>query len=158
MQYSSLCDIHVLLLSLDKIGFAWACFQYTPTQCGTKSNSGIGSTLWSSMAHTLSQAITLQVLQWYGVFQKSMTFLQLYIHNFNFHLYLVFILHFVILKLEPHPRAAISPKSFVNTPNNYSWSGLLEYQVRCRWINPSVDVQVCVYMHIRIINRISVAV
>ena len=51
---------------------------------------------------------------------------------FNFHLYLVLILHFVILKLEPHPRAVISPESFVNTPNNYSWSGLLEYQVRCR--------------------------
>ncbi len=66
--------------------------------------------------------------------------------------------NFVILKLEPHPRASISPKSFVNIPNNYSWSGLLEYQVRCRWINPSVDVQVCVYMHIKIINRISVAV
>jgi hypothetical protein len=84
MQYSSLCDIHVLLLSLDKIGFACACFQYTPTLCGTKSNSGIGSTLWSSMARTRTQAITLQVLQWYGVFQKSMTFPPLYIHNFKF--------------------------------------------------------------------------
>ena len=84
------------------------------------------------MARTRTQAIALQVLQWYGVFQKSMTFQQLYIHNFLIFLYLVLILHFVILKLEPHPRAVISPESFVNTPNNYSWSGLLEYQVRCR--------------------------
>ena len=30
---------------------------------------------------------------------------------------------------EPHPEAVISPSSYVNIPNNYSWSGLLKYQV-----------------------------
>ena len=31
--------------------------------------------------------------------------------------------------LEPHPQAVMSPSSYVNIPNNYSWSGLLVYQV-----------------------------
>jgi len=30
---------------------------------------------------------------------------------------------------EPHPEAVISPSSYVNIPNNYSWSGLLKYEV-----------------------------
>lgn len=30
--------------------------------------------------------------------------------------------------IEPHPQAVISPSSYVNIPNNYSWSGLLVYQ------------------------------
>jgi len=29
---------------------------------------------------------------------------------------------------EPHPEAVISPSSYINMPNNYSWSGLLKYQ------------------------------
>ena len=31
--------------------------------------------------------------------------------------------------LEPHPQSVISPSSYVNIPNNYSWSGRLDYQV-----------------------------
>jgi hypothetical protein len=31
--------------------------------------------------------------------------------------------------LEPHPESLISPSSFVNIANNYSWSGLITYQV-----------------------------
>jgi hypothetical protein len=31
--------------------------------------------------------------------------------------------------VEPHPEALISPSSFVNIANNYSWSGLITYQV-----------------------------
>ena len=31
--------------------------------------------------------------------------------------------------VEPHPDALVSPSSFVNIANNYSWSGLITYQV-----------------------------